>query len=157
MFGEFERQGGLATDGRCKAFADGADGTGWGEGSASLVLERLVRRPAARPRGARVLRGYRGESGRRLDGLTAPNGPSQQRVIQRALDNAGLSVTDVDVSRHRHRTKLGTRSRHRRCWHVRAGPGDPAAARLGEVEHRHTQGAAGVAGVIKMVEALRRG
>ncbi|KAI0192144.1 polyketide synthase [Astrocystis sublimbata] len=156
---EFSKLRGASKDGRCRAFSDDTDGTGFSEGAAAVVLKRLSDAQRDGDHIHAVLRGTAVNHGGRSSGLTAPSGPAQAALIRNTLARSGLEPSDIDyVEAHGTATKLGDPIEGTALAEV-FGPSRSSSEplRLGSAKSNigHTQAAAGLVGLLKVVLALQ--
>jgi acyl transferase domain-containing protein/NADPH:quinone reductase-like Zn-dependent oxidoreductase/NAD(P)-dependent dehydrogenase (short-subunit alcohol dehydrogenase family)/acyl carrier protein len=151
----------LAPDGRCKTFDESADGYVRSDGAGVLVLKRLSDAQADGDRIWAVIRGGAINQDGASGGLTVPNGPAQQRVVRAALESAGVDPAEVGyVEAHGTGTALGDPIELNALGELLAESHDkstPVYVASAKTNLGHTEPAAGVVGLIKMVLQLERG
>ncbi|MBL1083714.1 amino acid adenylation domain-containing protein [Streptomyces actinomycinicus] len=156
---EFSRLRGMSADGRCRSFSSDTDGTGWSEGSAAVVLKRLSDAQRDGDPILAVLRGTAVNHDGHAASLTTPSGPAQQRVIRAALAASALQPDDIDyLEAHGTGTKLGDPIEGTALAEVFGGSHSgevPLWVGSAKSNLGHTQAAAGLAGVMKVVLAMR--
>jgi microcystin synthetase protein McyD len=149
----------LAADGRCKTFDAAADGFVRGEGCGVLVLKRLSDALATGDRILALVRGSAVNQDGASGGFTVPSGPSQQAVIRRALANSGLQPSAIDyVEAHGTGTSLGDPieiSALRSVFGKERSSGAPLLVGSVKTNFGHLEGAAGIAGIVKVILSLQ--
>jgi acyl transferase domain-containing protein/acyl carrier protein/protein-L-isoaspartate O-methyltransferase len=146
----------LSPDGRCRTFDAGANGFVRGEGCGIVVLKRLADAEADGDRILAVVRGSAVNQDGKSNGITAPNGPAQEAVIRRALAEAGLGPDDLGyVEAHGTGTSLGDPIEVQALGRVLGRDREPLPIGSVKTNIGHLEGAAGVAGIIKVVLALQ--
>ena len=158
---EMAELGMLSPEGRCKSFDAAADGFVRGEGCGMVVLKRLGDAEAAGDRIWGVIRGSAVNQNGATAGPTVPNGPAQERVIEQALSRAGVPPAEVDyLEAHGAGSALGDPIEVQAASAVYGrGREEDRPLLIGSVKTNigHLETAAGVAGLIKTVLAMRRG
>ncbi|TGJ83472.1 hypothetical protein E0Z10_g5290 [Xylaria hypoxylon] len=156
---EFSKLRGLSADGRCRAFSDDTDGTGFSEGAAIVVLKRLSDAQRDGDDIHAVLRGTAVMHGGHSSGLTAPSGPSQVTLIRTALARAAIEPGDIDyIEAHGTATKLGDPIEATALAEVfGTGRSSSNPLRLGSAKSNigHTQAAAGLVGLLKVLLSMK--
>jgi amino acid adenylation domain-containing protein/thioester reductase-like protein len=157
---EFSRLGGMSPDGRCRAFSADAQGTGWADGVATVMLKRRLDAERDGDTIHALLRGSAVNHGGRSASLTTPSGPAQERLLRSALAAAGVRPADIDyVEAHGTATRLGDPIEAAALAGVfqASRPASVEPLWIGSAKSNigHTQAAAGLAGLLKVVLAMR--
>ena len=151
----------LSPEGRCKSFDASADGFVRGEGCGMVVLKRLAEAEADGDRIWAVIRGSAFNQNGATAGATVPNGPAQERLIERALAQAGIAPSEVDyLEAHGAGSAFGDPIEVQAAAAVYGKERDAARPLLmGSVKTNigHLESAAGIAGLIKAVLAMKQG
>lgn len=161
MHVEFSRLRGVSADGRCRAFAADSQGTGWGEGCTAVVLKRMSDAVRDGDLIHALIRGTAvNHAGRSAAGLTVPSAPAQQRLVRTALAVSNLMPDDIDyIEAHGTGTKLGDPIEGSALAEIfgRSRPADSEPLWIGSAKSNiaHTQAAAGLAGMLKVILAMR--
>ncbi|NEO76850.1 type I polyketide synthase [Moorena sp. SIO4G3] len=149
----------LSFDGRCKTFDISADGFVRGEGCGIVVLKRLSDAVADQDNILAVIRGSAINQDGDTSGLTVPNGPSQQSVIGQALANGEVDPTSVSyLEAHGTGTALGDPIEVEAIGTVFGkthSVEQPLIIGSVKTNIGHTEGAAGIAGLLKLVLQLQ--
>jgi len=148
----------LSPDGRCSTFDESANGIVRGEGCGVIVLKRLSDAIADGDRIHALIRATAINQDGRSSGITAPNGAAQEALMRAALERGGLTAADVDyIEAHGTGTRLGDPIEVRALGAVYGSREHGRPLRIGSVKTNlgHLEAAAGIAGVLKAVLALR--
>ncbi|NEQ83924.1 MAG: polyketide synthase, partial [Moorea sp. SIO2I5] len=149
----------LSVDGRCKTFDASANGYVRGDGCGIIVLKRLSDAVANRDNILAVIRGTAINQDGPSSGLTVPNGPSQVAVIRQALANGGVDPASISyIEAHGTGTSLGDPIEVEALGTVFGkthSVEQPLIIGSAKTNIGHTEGAAGIAGLMKLVLQLQ--